>query len=284
MVSRPSEFKKGGLAGIALLLSVLVLAACGDAQNTNKVYNVGIYLDATSATFLNRMEGMKEGMKALNYVEGKTIIYNVLNTTGMTAEQEKAALNDLAAKNYDAYVVVSSQSAGKVKDLITKKPIVVAGFPDAVALGLIKSAEKPGGNMTGVENLNTELSPKRLEMLNRLDPSIKSVYMLYNPTMQIQLLNLEKMQATAKELGINLIIKQVTNKEESKKIVSQFKYSEAQAVITIGLTSISVSADELKTIIPQEKMILVGMERANLDLGAMFSYCNAPLGLDNLSG
>ena len=68
MVSRPSEFKKGGLAGIALLLSVLVLAACGDAQNTNKVYNVGIYLDATSATFLNRMEGIKEGMKALNYV------------------------------------------------------------------------------------------------------------------------------------------------------------------------------------------------------------------------
>lgn len=264
------------LVAICLLgLLSLLLAACGDApaqQQSEKTYDVGVFFDADNASFLTRFDGLKEGMKGLGYTEGKNVRYQVLNTSGQTPEQEQASLKEFGAKNYDAYWSVTATTAQKLKDIIAKKPIVIAGLPDAVAFGIVKSIEKPGGNLTGVDPLNTVLAPKRLELLAQLDPSIRSVYVIYNPKLNIQVSQLPAMREIASKNNLTLIEKPISTKEESKQLVPAFKASEAQAIMISGLLSYSLSGPELKEVVEREKLVMVGMERANLNLGAMFVY------------
>jgi putative ABC transport system substrate-binding protein len=260
---------------LALVLPFsLFLGACGDSQQTtNKSYNVGVYIDAPSLVNLSRLDGLKDGMKSLGYEEGKNIQYQVVQISkDTTSDQETAIMKDFAAKNYDAYWLMSSQPTLKLKTLVTQKPIIVAGMPDPVAVGLVKSMEKPGVNISGVDNLNLKLSSKRLELLVKIKPDLKTVYLLYNPQSSNQKLYIQEVHDTAAKLGITLIDKTVTSKDESLKTVPNFSSKEAQAILTLGSNSYSTSKDELKMVVQREKLILVGTDRDNLNDGTLFSY------------
>jgi putative ABC transport system substrate-binding protein len=259
---------------ILILPLSLFLGACGDAQQAdNKVYNVGVYIDAASVANLPRFDGLKDGMKSLGYVEGKNIQYQVVQISqDTTPEQETTIMTGFAAKNYDAYWLISSQSALKFKTMITQRPIIVAGMPDPVEVGLVKSVDKPGVNISGVDNLNVKLTSKRLELLMKIKPDLKGVYLVFNPKSTNQQLYVQDVHDTATRLGVILIDKPITTKEDSIKAVSGFNVKEAQAVLPMGNNSYSVIKNELSPVMQREKLILIGIDRNSLNDNALFSY------------
>lgn len=268
----PSFFSFRSLKRIYLTLLVLLpcaslLAACGES---NKVFEVGIYNDTPG--FVARLDGLKDGLKSLGYVEGTNIDYHTLNPANLASNQQTAALTNFVSKNYNAYVVVSAISAQKLKQAGETQPLLVLGLVDGVNNKLIQSLDHPGTNVTGIDSLNTALSTKRLQWLARFDPTIHQAYLLYNPQTLAETDQLPAMRSEAATLGITLIEKTAVTPSDVKQVLASLKAVEAPALLTVGALVFSAAGDNLKTMVEREKIVVVGGQSSHLGQDALFSY------------
>src|SRR5258708_39599476 len=114
--------------------------------------------------------------------------------------------SDLVRRRVDVIAAMGGVPAVLVaKAASATIPIVFAIGADPVAFGLVASLSRPGGNMTGVTNLNVEVAPKRLELLHELVPTAASIGVLVNPGNPIVAeQNANELQAAAPMLGLQL--------------------------------------------------------------------------------
>jgi putative ABC transport system substrate-binding protein len=113
-----------------------------------------------------------------------------------------------------------------------------------------------------------------MELLLLLAPTIRKVYFVYDSTAQPDTSSLDKLRAKASQLGISLLEKPVAPQQASSDIISQFKASEAQAILMEGgnLFNNKQALDNLKSVVMREQLLMIGSERFTLDEGAIFSY------------
>ena len=141
------------------------------------------YLGAESpAAFASRVRAFRQGLGETGYAEGRNVAIEF-----RWAEGQHNRLSALAADLVGRQVAVivapgGAPAALAAKSATTTIPIVFEMGADPVALGLVASLNRPGGNLTGVASLNVELSPKRLEILHELVPTATVVAVLVNPT------------------------------------------------------------------------------------------------------
>jgi putative tryptophan/tyrosine transport system substrate-binding protein len=122
-------------------------------------------------------EAFRRGMRDLNYVEGKSISYIYRSAAGR-AEPVQRLASELAALNPDVIVTTSALPVRAVKEATSTIPIVFAALADAITAGAVSNLAHPGGNLTGLSFLNTELSAKRLELLLETLPNIRRIAVL----------------------------------------------------------------------------------------------------------
>jgi putative tryptophan/tyrosine transport system substrate-binding protein len=122
-------------------------------------------------------EAFRRGMSDLNYVEGKSISYIYRSAAGR-AEPVQRLASELAALNPDVIVTASALPVRAVKEATSAIPIVFATLADAITAGAVSNLAHPGGNLTGLSFLNTELSAKRLELLLETLPNIRRIAVL----------------------------------------------------------------------------------------------------------
>ena len=126
----------------------------------------------------------------------------------MRPEDRLAALaRDLVQRRVDAIAVFAGQSIVAAKAATTSIPIIFFTGFDPVASGFVASLNRPGGNLTGITVLNTEVLAKRLELLRELVPTAKSIGFLYSPTNLVSGLDrIQKdMETAADALGVKLL-------------------------------------------------------------------------------
>ena len=108
-------------------------------------------------------------------------------------------------------------SAAKAAQTATERiPIVFAGVSDPVGSGLVKSFARPGGNLTGIADLETELAPKRMEMFREIVPGLRRVLLVYDATNADAVENLAMYRDAARRLGLTLLEKPVRSEEEAR--------------------------------------------------------------------
>jgi putative ABC transport system substrate-binding protein len=103
-----------------------------------------------------------------------------------------------------AVIVANTPAAVAAKAATTMIPIVFTTAADPVKLGLVASLNRPGGNLTGVSNLNVEVGPKRLELLHELLPTATIVALLLNPTSPVAENLSRDLQAAARAIGLRI--------------------------------------------------------------------------------
>jgi ABC-type uncharacterized transport system substrate-binding protein len=165
---------------IAVLLFVLGLPFTAMAQQGTPVIG---YLGAESAErFASRLAAFRRGLAEMNYAEGRNVIIEYRWANG-----DNSRLPELAAELVRKQVSVlaapgSAPAAFAAKKATAAIPVVFEVGIDPVAGGLVASMSRPGGNATGVTSLNTQVMPKRLELLRELLPRAASFALLVNPT------------------------------------------------------------------------------------------------------
>ena len=161
------------------------------------------YLGAQSpAAFASRVRAFRQGLGETGYVEGRNVAIEF-----RWAEGQQNRLSALAADLAGRRVAVIVAPGGAPAALAAKSatatiPIVFEMGADPIAMGLVGSLNRPGGNLTGVSSLNVEVTPKRLEILHELVPTAAVVAVLINPTSPTADSQLRDLQAAARALGL----------------------------------------------------------------------------------
>jgi putative ABC transport system substrate-binding protein len=164
---------------------------------------IGFLNGASSKAYGRNVTAFLQGLKEASYVEGQnvTIEYRWAESQydrlpGMAA--------DLVRRQVAVIAATSTPAALAAKAATPTIPIVFETGADPVRLGLVASLSRPGGNVTGVTQLNVEVGPKRLELLHELMPTAKVVALLINPTNPAAERQSREMMAVAASLGLQL--------------------------------------------------------------------------------
>jgi len=141
---------------------------------------IGFLSSSSPANRASLITAFRQGVRESGYVDGKSVAIEY-----RWAEDQYDRLPDLAADLVRRQVAViaatDSPSTVAAKAATTTIPIVFMSGGDPVQLGLVASLNRPGGNVTGVTQLNTEVMPKRLELMHELVPTATVIPLLVNP-------------------------------------------------------------------------------------------------------
>jgi putative ABC transport system substrate-binding protein len=132
----------------------------------------------TAATFL---AAFRQGVSETGYVEGQNVAIDYRWAEGHF-DRLPALAADLVGRKVDAIAATDSLAAVRAaKSATSTIPIVFMGVSDPVGNGLVASLARPGGNITGISVMSTELMPKRLQLLSDLVPHVRAIALLVNP-------------------------------------------------------------------------------------------------------
>jgi putative tryptophan/tyrosine transport system substrate-binding protein len=171
--------KKAAVPSILVLLAVAVIA---QAQQPKKVPRIGFLSAQDPASESARSEAIQRALRELDYIEGQSIATEYRYGQGKNDRAPELAA-ELVRLKVDIIVVAGGAGWVQAAKNATKTiPIVIVGSGgDPVEAGLVKSLANPGGNITGLTNLNRELGGKRLELLKEAVPKLVSIAVLYDP-------------------------------------------------------------------------------------------------------
>ena len=170
----------------------------------------------------------EQGMRDLGYIEGQTVSYLRASAEGR-AERVPQLAAELVARNPDVIVTAATLPVHAVQERTSKIPIVFAALGDAVGLGVVSNLARPGGNLTGLSFLNTEISGKRLELLRDMLPGLQRVAVLWDAANQPRQ-TVEPTEAAARQLGIELQLLQVRGPDDFEAAFRVASKQQAQAV------------------------------------------------------
>jgi putative ABC transport system substrate-binding protein len=176
--------KSAALKCFSFVLATLLFALgfSAHAQQPKKVPRIGYLSVFEPATESTRSEAIRLALRELGYVEGENIAFEYRYAEGKRDRYPELAA-DLVRLKVDVIVVAGSDATIRaVKNATKTIPIVMTGGgSDPVEAGLVESLARPGGNVTGLTTLNSELGGKRLELLKEAVPKLARVAVLYNP-------------------------------------------------------------------------------------------------------
>jgi putative ABC transport system substrate-binding protein len=190
--------KKSALIPILVVAVLVAVGVIADAQQPGKFSRIGILF--IGGRDQPNLESFKQGLRDLGYTEGKNIILEY-----GYAEGNQDRLGDLAAelvrKNVDVLVTTAASSAMAARKITQTIPIVVTSGK-LLEMGLAKSLANPGGNVTGLEVMESELSGKRLEILKETLPRMNRVAALWMSNERELVAGYEETQAAAKAMSL----------------------------------------------------------------------------------
>ena len=162
-----------------LTLGALSAPLAGGAQQAAKIPRIG-YLAGNLATGPSFPEAFRQGLRDLGYVEGRDVVIEYKDAQG-NAERLPALAAELVARKVDIILAPGTQHAMAAKQATTTIPIVFADISDPESRGLVASLARPGGNITGLSNLQPDLIGKSLELLKQAVPGVNDVAFLWQP-------------------------------------------------------------------------------------------------------
>ncbi len=173
----------------------------------------------------------RQGLKEVGYIDGQNVAIEYRWAEGHY-DRLPAMAADLIHRQVS--VIAANTPANLIaKNATSMVPIVFTTSSDPVSVGLVPSLNKPGGNVTGISQLNVEVAPKRLELAHELMPAATAVALLINPTNPQDATIVNAVQAAAISLGLQLQILRASTDAEIEEAFASFSEQKA-GVLTIG--------------------------------------------------
>jgi putative ABC transport system substrate-binding protein len=259
------------ILGFVLSAMLFAIGGSAEAQQPARIHRIGILIP-TSASFLSaRVEALRQGLRALGYVEGKNILIE-----DRYAEGKGERLPDLAAElvqlKVDVIVTSSPSATLAAKKASATIPIVIASANDPVGTGLVSSLAQPGGNITGLSLMVPDLDGKRLELLKEAFPKVARVAFLWEPGGSRGNLPLTGMEAAAKALGVKLLSLEVRSLDDFEGAFARAKEERAQALITTTGARINTQQRRVLDLAAKNRLAAIYHYNEFVEAGGLMSY------------
>ena len=234
---------------------------------------VGFLGSASPDRWARRMRAFHQGLSETGYVEGRNVA-----TEYRWAEGQNDRLPPLAADLVGRQVTViaapgSTPAALAARAATTTIPIVFEVASDPVAIGLVASLARPGGNITGVTSLNAEVGPKRLELMHELVPTATVVGLLVNPTNpNLAEPTTRNLHAAARTLGLEMHVLHASAERDFDAVFATLVQLRAGALVIGADPFFSSRLEQLATLTVRHAVPTVYQSREFTAAGGLMSY------------
>ena len=211
---------------------LLVLPFPARAQRPTKIPRIGSLFVTTPPAVSARREAFRQGLRELEYVEGKNIFVDYRYADGKT-DRLPALAAELVRLQVDIIVTAGSPSTRAAKEATATIPIVMTRDGDPVGNGFVASLARPGGNITGLSTLNPELSGKRLELLRETVPKLSRVAVFGASTRPGNAQSLKEVELVAAAFKVKLQNLDVLDPKDIETAFRAAGKGRAEAVLTL---------------------------------------------------
>lgn len=210
-----------------VVFQALLVCNIGAAERAKPI-RIGALTDSWGPT--PGVVGLRDGLKELGYRENHDFVIGVRFTQGNIAALPQAA-RELVEQGVDILFTNNPAPAKAAQTATNRVPIVFYGAGDPIGLGLIKSFARPGGNMTGVTDLDLELDSKRLEIFKEMLPGLTRVLFPYDKSEAFSLAQAKIYRESARRLKITLIEKLVVTQSEAQATFDGIRRNEVHGIV-----------------------------------------------------
>ncbi len=236
---------------------------------------IGFLSAGSPETYSRALAAFRKALNDIGFVEGQNLAIEY-RWAGTEYERFPSLAADLVHRQVSVIVVLgNTRGALAAKAATTTIPIVFGIGGDPVALGLVASLNRPGGNMTGVTLLNVVPMAKRLGLLHELVPTVKAIALLGNPTNPLQTeAERRELQVAARALGLELHILNASSDGEFDAVFTTLLQRGAKALVVQSDGLFTSQRDRLVALAARHAVPAIYGRREIVEAGGLMSYAN----------
>jgi ABC-type uncharacterized transport system substrate-binding protein len=255
---------------VTLALAILVTPLAPEAQPPTHVHRIGYLLGGTreQEPFL---EAFLEAMRALGYVEGQNLVMEYRAAAGQY-ERLPALAAELVRLPVDVLLAAITPAALAAKDATTTIPIVLLGVGNPVGNGLVASLAQPGGNVTGVTSLSSDLVGKQLEFLKDVLPTVSRVAIVWDPANPSHALIVREADVAAQRLGVQLHRVEVRGPEAFDGAFAAMTKAHVGALLVLGGNIAFEHRSRLAELAATSRLPTMHNFRPFVEVGGLMAY------------
>ena len=217
------------------------------------------------------VQAFRKGLRDAGYAEGRDVVIEWRSANG-DLDRIPGLVADLVQSKVDVILVETTRAALAAKRVTSTVPIVMALVADPVGSGLVANLAHPGGNVTGLSTMGTELTAKLLQLLKETIPRLARVAVLWNPDTPWHANVIEELKSAAPKLSIRLSLVSAQTPEQLGPAFSTIRRANAQALYLIEAPLFSTHRAMLLKLLSKARLPMVESERRFVDAGGLLSY------------
>src|ERR1700733_12946583 len=234
---------------------------------------VGFLSSASPDSYTIRLRAFRQGLKEAGYVEGQNA---AIEYGGAEAQNGRLAVvaPELVHRQVDVIVAGGGTPCAVAAKAATGTiPIIVVVAVDPVAVGFVASLDKPGGNITGVTNLNVEIGPKRLELMHELLPSVTVIGVLVNPSNPALFEPfVQSLEAAAKRLRLELHVLNASDDRDFEPVFAALDQLKVGALVIGPDVFFNSHIEQIAALTIGHALPTVYQYRPFVEAGGLLSY------------
>jgi putative ABC transport system substrate-binding protein len=256
---------------IAILCGVAGWPIAVHGQQRKKIPRVGFLGLMSPHANARFLEAFRRGLRDRGYIEGESIWVEYRWAEGQYDRLPQLA-TDFIREKVDLVVTYGSEGALAAKRSITTVPVVAVAVGDFIGAGVVTNLPRPEANITGLSLLATELSEKRLSLLQDTLPQLGKVAVLWNPGNASVALKFKSAEAAARALGIQVLDLKYNSLAELTRAISAAAQAGADALFTADDFLLVAHATQTAVLAREFRLPLVSEFREIAEAGGLWSY------------
>ena len=260
------------LIGLAVVftLGLTLVPLAAEAQQTVKVPRIG-YLSADGGAAASHLvEGFRQGLRTLGYVEGQSVTIDYRFADGKYERLPDLA-RELVQLRVDVLMVFTIPATRAAKGVTTTTPIVFAQVLDPVGAGVVAGLARPGANVTGVSVMIEDLGGKYIQLMQELMPRIADVAILWEPAQPAGALQLKQIETAATSLGVRLHTVKVLGPRDFETAFVSAK-TKRSAVFVLPSSLFNLHWQRLANLAVKHQVPTISARREFVNAGGLISY------------
>jgi putative ABC transport system substrate-binding protein len=254
------------ICGAALV--PLVCPPCARAQS--KLPVIGFLGSTTPTTWSVFVGAFVQRLRELGWIDGRNIAIEYRWAEGREDRYAELAA-ELVGRKVDVVVTAGTPAVVALMKATSTIPIVFASAGAPVETGLVASLARPGGNVTGLSNQQTDLAGKRLEQLRRVVPDLRRVAVMGNVASSIVALEMNAVEVAAPTLGLEAFRVEIRNMEDIAPGIESLK-ADVDALYVCSDPLLTIYRDRINSLAISKKLPTVSAFRAYVQAGGLMSY------------
>lgn len=242
-------------------------AAAAEAQPT-AIPRVGVLLLGTLATEPN-VKSFRAGLGDLGYVEGKDLVLDYRSAEGKPERLPELA-RDLVVAKPTVIFALGGDVAPYARAATSTIPIVAVVSNDPVQAGLVASLARPGGNITGVTFVSSDLAAKRLQLLKEMTPALSRIGVLWNPDHVDP--EYRETQVAGRALGVTVHSLEVRQPGDFERAFQTAATAKLEAIVVVSSRLMLINRQLIADLATRQRLLLVAGFGGWPQVGALFSY------------